>query len=99
MNLPPSGIEFYVLELVTTPPLDPDAWEASFDAGETWHQADVDAETPTLSRWLLAGPSATSVPVDAITVPASCLPLVRAEANPEVIVRAAPRIHITTPPA
>lgn len=96
MYLPPNGREYYRLAIATDPPITATDWEASFDAGATWHAAEADGATG--ARWLLAGPNATGNPVGTVVISAPrTKPLIRAIDNPEILVRAAPAIHLSTP--
>ena len=50
MNLNRHAREFYTLGIVTQPPIT--TWEASFDAGRTWHPGEQVGQD---TRWLLRG--------------------------------------------
>ena len=84
MRLHPTAVEWYPLEITTDPAVS--AWEASFDNGATW-VASTTVGTDGYSRWLVAGPDATS-PGTAIVLPLGrTSPRIRATDSPEVIVR------------
>lgn len=94
MLLPPSGAEYYSLTIITSPQLT--SWEASFDGGTTWIAAQTDAD-PTHYFWLVKGPLSTSTTGSPTLIPTDLQPLLRATSNPEVIVREAPYIALSTP--
>lgn len=111
MRLNRQGRETYAIQLTTTTtagdPIEPDAWEASFDHGENyvaasvltlaepWTDTDgVTHEPGDLSSWLLAGPDAEEGSAVAV-IAASIRPLVRAIDSPEIIVRTAPQVTLT----
>lgn len=90
MKLDPQAREFYRLKITTDPVSLPEAWEASFNEGLNYYPA---ANLSGWSVWLLAGPdvalgAAVAVITHAIT------PKVRLIANPEVVVRGAPKVWL-----
>lgn len=94
MRLRRQGREQYDLTITTDPPVT--AWEASFDGGETYKTAEVVAAPSALAlrvRWLIAGPDA-AVGSAVAQLSGSVRPLVRATADPEIVVRDAPRIDL-----
>jgi len=90
VKLPSAGTEFYALEIDTTPAVT--SWEASFDAGTTW-KTSTTVGTDGFFRWLVAGPTAPAGTATVLPL-GSTTPLVRATANPETIIRSAPRIDV-----
>lgn len=95
MFLPPSGSEFYDLTIVTVPQIT--GWEASFDGGVTWVAAVTDGNDNTHYKWLLAGPTCVGEDVSAVQITTDVQPLVRATAAPEIVVRKAPYVSLSTP--
>ena len=91
MNLNRHAREFYTLGIVTQPPIT--TWEASFDAGRTWHPGEQVGQD---TRWLLRG---SAIPDDpdrpAVEVTLTVRPLVRGVDDPEVVVRDAPHVIVT----
>lgn len=88
------GREYYSVAIVTQPQLS--AWEISFDQGLSWHEMDFDSQDNSATV-LVAGPDFTPADGDLIEyVPLSnsVMPYIRCQDNPEVIVRATPRIDI-----
>lgn len=86
--------EPYDQYLETTPPVV--AWEASFDQGTTWHAATSLAPTePGWYRWLIAGARADQGTAVAQLSVGDHQPLVRAIANPDIVVREVEPIRVT----
>jgi len=88
------GREFYTVEISTTPELA--NWEISFDQGDSWHDMDYDnaANTATI---LVSGPKFLAPAGDNnqyVRLTSSVVPYIRSIDNPEVIVRATPRIDL-----
>lgn len=91
MILSTYGREYYAVAITTLPATDPTDWEASFDGGATFFDA---TSVNGNSAWLVAGPSADATgAVAVLTRP--IVPKVRLIADPEVVVRSAPRINLT----
>lgn len=93
-TLPRLGREYYRVEITTEPPIN--NWEISFDQGLTWVAMEYDNVTNFCSR-LVSGPG--FVPPNGDTTESSIIatsvtPYIRAVDNPEVIVRATPRIDL-----
>lgn len=87
MRLDPHGREHYQLQITTAPQLD--AWEASFDGGDTWIPGEPVPDVDNAWRWLIAGHLAD--PGDAVAViSGNVQPLIRAVDNPEIVVRRIP---------
>jgi hypothetical protein len=91
VKLASAGIEWYTLEITTTPAVA--SWQASFDSGTTWKDS-TQVGTDGFFRWLVAGPAATGIGTAAVLQAGSTTPLVRATSAPEVIVRSGPRIDV-----
>lgn len=91
MILNPRGREYYALQITTTPATTATDWSASFDGGSTWSVA---VNVSGYSAWLVAG-SLAALGTAVATVSSSVTPLVRLTANPEIVVRDAPKIQIT----
>lgn len=91
MILSPAGREYYALTITTTPATQPTDWEASFDGGTTWVAA---LNVSGNSAWLVRGTNAAAGSAVAVLT-TSISPLVRLTANPELVVRGAPRIELT----
>lgn len=87
MKLNRHAREYYAITITTEP--DVDGWEASFDGGETWVEADTSGDG---FRWLVAGPDAD--PGTAAVVSRDIAPLVRVIDTPEIVVRNAPPIEL-----
>lgn len=84
------GRENYDQKIQTDPPIL--AWEASFDGGATWAAGEALAASgdPDWYRWLVAGDLAELGTADArlfATGDRDLIPIARAVANPEIIVR------------
>lgn len=83
------GREHYDQKIQTDPPIL--AWEASFDGGATWHAGQALAPAdPDWYRWLIAGDRAEAGAASAQLAPTGdrdLVPIARATANPEIIVR------------
>lgn len=98
MILSTQGREHLEIELVTDPQLT--EWSATFDGGETWHDAEaVPDSDPPAFRWLLAGPSAPA-PEEGqpagITLEAGLYGIVvRAVDNPEVPARSGGNVYVS----
>ena len=91
MNLNRHAREFYTLGIVTQPPIT--TWEASFDAGRTWHPGEQVGQG---TRWLLRGSAIPDDPArPAVEVALTVRPLVRGVDDPEVVVRDAPHVIVT----
>ena len=91
MNLNRHAREFYTLGIVTQPPIT--TWEASFDAGRTWHPGEQVGQD---TRWLLRGSAIPDDPArPAVEVALTVRPLVRRVDDPEVVVRDAPHVIVT----
>ncbi len=91
MNLNRHAREFYTLGIVTQPPIT--TWEASFDAGRTWHPGEQVGQD---TRWLLRGSAIPDDPArPAVEVALTVRPLVRGVDDPEVVVRDAPHVIVT----
>ena len=91
MNLNRPAREFYTLGIVTQPPIT--TWEASFDAGRTWHPGEQVGQD---TRWLLRGSAIPDDPArPAVEVALTVRPLVRGVDDPEVVVRDAPHVIVT----
>lgn len=91
MNLNRHAREFYTLGIVTQPPIT--TWEASFDAGRTWHPGEQVGQD---TRWLLRGSAIPDDPArPAVPVVKSVRPLVRGVDDPEVVVRDAPHVIVS----
>ena len=91
MNLSRYAREFYTLGIVTQPPIT--TWEASFDAGRTWHPGEQVGQD---TRWLLRGSAIPDDPArPAVEVALTVRPLVRGVDDPEVVVRDAPHVIVT----
>ena len=91
MNLNRHAREFYTLGIVTQPPIT--TWEASFDAGRTWHPGEQVGQD---TRWLLRGSAIPDDPArPAVEVPLTVRPLVRGVDDPEVVVRDAPHVIVS----
>ncbi len=91
MELTRWGKEWYALEIATEPPVD--AWEASFDDGETWHGS-TEVGTDGWSNWLVAGTEADPAEAVAILPRGRTKPKIRGVDNPEIIVREPPYINV-----
>jgi hypothetical protein len=90
------GRELYEQQIVTDPPIV--AWEASFDGGSTWSAGEAVPGDPGWYRWLIAGDLAdpgTSVAQIPPTPPGDLVPMARAIANPEIVVRDLEPIRVT----
>lgn len=96
MFLPPDGSEKYDLTIVTTPQVG--GWQASFDGGTTWTMATTDLD-PTHFTWLLKGPLCAGADPSAILVATDIQPKIRLASTPEIIVRKAPYVSLSTPDA
>ena len=91
MNLNRHAREFYTLSIVTQPPIT--TWEASFDAGRTWHPGEQVGQD---TRWLLRGSAIPDDPArPAVEVALTVRPLVRGVDDPEVVVRDAPHVIVS----
>ena len=91
MNLNRHAREFYTLGIVTQPPIT--TWEASFDAGRTWHPGEQVGQD---TRWLLRGSAIPDDPArPAVEVALTVRPLVRGVDDPEVVVRDAPHVTVS----
>ena len=91
MNLNRHAREFYTLGIVTQPPIT--TWEASFDAGRTWHPGEQVGQD---TRWLLRGSAIPDDPArPAVEVALTVRPLVRGVDDPEVVVRDTPHVIVT----
>ena len=91
MNLNRHAREFYTLGIVTQPPIT--TWEASFDAGRTWHPGEQVGQD---TRWLLRGSAIPDDPArPAVEVALTVRPLVRWVDDPEVVVRDAPHVIVS----
>ena len=91
MNLNRHAREFYTLGIVTQPPIT--TWEASFDAGRTWHPGEQVGQD---TRWLLRGSAIPDDPArPAVEAALTVRPLVRGVDDPEVVVRDAPHVIVT----
>ena len=91
MNLNRHAREFYTLGIVTQPPIT--TWEASFDAGRTWHPGEQVGQD---TRWLLRGSAIPDDPArPAVEVALTVRSLVRGVDDPEVVVRDAPHVIVT----
>ena len=90
MKLPSAGVEYYALEITTTPAVA--GWEASFDDGTSWKPSTT-VGTDGFYRWLVAGPRATAGSATVLPL-GRTTPLVRATGSPEVILRSAPEIDV-----
>ena len=91
MRLQRQGREFYQLQISTDPPVE--AWEASFDGGDTWVSGEAAVvEAVAVHRWLVAGPDAG--PGGGTVIASSVTPMIRAIEAPETIVRTAPGITV-----
>lgn len=105
LDLSAYGRELYVEEIETEPAVT--GWEASFDAGATWHDGDAVDGEPNTWRWLVHGPLAAaptddtspSVLVVAGASPFIHYPLLRAVDNPEAVVRSGSPIQLLHWPA
>lgn len=89
MILHRQGREYYALTITTSPTTQPTDWSASFDGGTTWSVATA---VNGASAWLVAGATADATGAVAV-LSRSVNPLVRLTANPEIVVRDAPRIQ------
>lgn len=92
MRLDRNAREFYTLTIATTPAVT--SWDASFDNGATWTTGTPVPGQADTFRWLIAGPAATIGSAVAVITGWSIVPKVRATANPELVVRSAPRITV-----
>ena len=90
MNLNRHAREFYTLGIVTQPPIT--TWEASFDAGRTWHPGEQVGQD---TRWLLRGSAIPDDPARPAVQGLTVRPLVRGVDDPEVVVRDAPHVIVT----
>jgi hypothetical protein len=93
-TLPRLGREYYRVEITTDPQIT--QWEISLDHGVTWVAMEYDNVTNFCSR-LVRGPDFVAPGGDtnvSSLVAASVTPYIRAVDNPEVIVRATPRIDL-----
>ena len=78
------------VEITTNPEVD--AWEASFDNGDTWATGQLDDARLNTWLWLVAGPRVPVPDPTASVVRRRCTPLIRATKNHAVIVRQTPDI-------
>ena len=93
MNLSRFGRKWYELEIATEPQIT-SGWEATFDNGTSWVNAEVVTNpvpppvraTAVVVRWLIQGPNAASgaQPPDYILEAASVAPVIRAANDPEL---------------
>jgi len=93
-TLPRLGREYYTVEIVTTPQLS--VWEVSFDQGATWNDMDFDSDTNEATI-LVSGPDFVPAPGDNVSfvkLTSSVMPYIRANDNPEVIIRTTPKIDL-----
>ena len=93
MRLHPDAREWYQLQIDTLPAIT--GWEASFDGGTTWAAgaAGTAGDGTEVTRWLVAGPDADPGSATVLTA-STTAPLIRAAANPEIVVRGAPLIYL-----
>ena len=94
MKLHPQAIEPYQLLIQSNAPVQ--GLDASFDGGLTWVAGESVEPTvePSVTlphvtewRWTIAGPSATSPPAGAITIPGDVRPLLRATSGTFKLIR------------
>jgi hypothetical protein len=88
------GREYYQVKITTEPPIT--SWDISFDHGTTWKVMAFDEESGYCS-YLVSGPLFVAPGGDGATferLTTSIVPYIRATDNPEVIVRATPRIDL-----
>jgi hypothetical protein len=103
MKLSRYGRKWYEIEVLTSPPVS-DGWEATFDEGTSWKDAEVVLDpTPApinpaavVLRWLINGEDAPPVPpgadVDHTLTTDAVQPVIRAAADQEVEAFAGPLI-------
>ena len=98
MKLNRDAREYYRLQISAETsagtPVELDAWEASFDRGQTWQASTIATwGDDDWASWLVAGPDAENTDAVAV-ITRSCTPIVRVTDSPEVVVRDAPPIHL-----
>lgn len=73
-------------------------WEASFDAGESWHAAQAHPNLPAAPCWLVRGPNHPGIgdtsPASGVLISRTTAPLIRLKDTPETVIERAEQITL-----